>query len=264
MEEQVKPATLIETEIRDRIGYITLNRPERRNALSYALVSQLKQALSEWQDNPDIRIVVLRAKGSVFCSGADIEYLQKLQDYTFQENLADSMHLMELYLLMYRYKKPLIAQVEGPALAGGAGLVTVCDIVVATPEATIGYPEARIGFLPAMVTYFLLRRVGEGWARQLLLTAEPFSAKEAQALGLFNHIVEKDKIAEFVHELAMKISRQNSPTSLEFIRKLIADMQDMPLQPGLEFAAKMNAHARATEDFRRGITAFLRKEKIEW
>lgn len=174
------------------------------------------------------------------------------------------MHLMELYLLMYRYKKPLIAQVEGPALAGGAGLVTVCDLVVATPEASIGYPEARIGFLPAMVTYFLLRRVGEGWARQLLVTAEPFSAKEAHAIGLFNYIVEKDTIAEFVHGLGMKIARQNSPVSLEFIRKLIADMQDMPLQLGLEFAAKMNAHARATEDFRRGISAFLRKEKIEW
>ncbi|MCS7152378.1 MAG: enoyl-CoA hydratase-related protein [Bacteroidia bacterium] len=264
MEDQAKAPLLIKTEVRDRIGYLTLNRPERRNALSYALVSQIKQALTEWQEKDEVRLVVLRAEGPVFCSGADIEYLQKLQNYSFQENLADSMHLMELYLLMYRYKKPLIAQVEGPALAGGAGLVTVCDLVVATPEATIGYPEARIGFLPAMVTYFLIRRVGEGWARQLLITAEPFSAEKAHAAGLFNYIVPKEEIKTFVHELATKIVRQNSPTSLEFIRKLIADMQDMPLQLGLEFAAKMNAHARATEDFRRGIAAFLRKEKIEW
>lgn len=264
MEDQQKSPPLIETEVSDRVGYLTLNRPERRNALSYALVSQIKQALTTWQDDPTVRVVVLRAKGPVFCAGADIEYLQKLQDYTFQENLADSMHLMELYMLMYRYKKPLIAQVEGPALAGGAGLVTVCDLVVATPEATIGYPEARIGFLPAMVTYFLLRRVGEGWARQLLITAEPFPAEKAHAVGLFNYVVPKAEIASFVHELATKLARQNSPTSLEFIRKLIADIQDMPLQLGVEFAAKMNAHARATEDFRRGISAFLRKEKIEW
>lgn len=264
MEDQLKSPPLIETEVSDRIGYLTLNRPERRNALSYALVSQIKQALTTWQDDPTVRVVVLRAKGPVFCAGADIEYLQKLQDYTFQENLADSMHLMELYMLMYRYKKPLIAQVEGPALAGGAGLVTVCDLVVATPEATIGYPEARIGFLPAMVTYFLLRRVGEGWARQLLINAEPFTAEKAHTIGLFNYIVPISEIAAFVHELATRIARQNSPTSMEFTRKLIADMQDMPLQVGLEFAAKMNAHARATEDFRRGISAFLRKEKIEW
>lgn len=264
MEDQMKAPSLIETEVLDRIGYLTLNRPERRNALSYVMVSQIKQALSTWQDDPTVRVVVLRANGPVFCSGADIEYLQKLQDYTFQENLTDSMHLMELYLLMYRYKKPLVAQVEGPALAGGAGLATVCDLVVATPEATIGYPEARIGFLPAMVTYFLLRRIGEGWARQLLLTAEPFSAEKAHAVGLFNYVIPKEEIRTFVHELATKIARQNSPTSLEFTRKLIADMQDMPLQVGLEFAAKMNAHARATEDFRRGISAFLRKEKIEW
>lgn len=264
MEDQLKSPPLIETEVSERVGYLTLNRPERRNALSYALVSQVKQALTTWQDDPAVRVVVLRAKGPVFCAGADIEYLQKLQDYTFQENLADSMHLMELYLLMYRYKKPLIAQVEGPALAGGAGLVTVCDLVVATPEATIGYPEARIGFLPAMVTYFLLRRVGEGWARQLLINAEPFTAEKAHTIGLFNYIVPNGEIAAFVHELATRIARQNSPTSMEFTRKLIADMQDMPLQVGLEFAAKMNAHARATEDFRRGISAFLRKEKIEW
>jgi methylglutaconyl-CoA hydratase len=262
--ENASKAALVEAHVEDRIGYITLNRPERRNALSYALVSQLKEAFSAWQGDPAVRVVVLRAKGPVFCSGADIEYLQKLQDYTLQENLADSLHLMELYLMMYRYPKPIIAQVEGPALAGGAGLVTVCDLVVATPQATIGYPEARIGFLPAMVTYFLLRRVGEGWARQLLITAEPIGAEEAHRMGLFNYVVSAEEVANFTKELAMRIAAQTSPTSQEFIRKLIADLQDMPLKEGLEFAAKMNAHARATEDFRRGIAAFLKKEKISW
>jgi methylglutaconyl-CoA hydratase len=263
MENSGKVA-LIETQVEGRIGYITLNRPERRNALSYALVSQLKEAFTAWQGDPGVRVVVLRAKGPVFCAGADIEYLQKLQDYSFQENLADSIHLMELYLLMYRYSKPLIAQVEGPALAGGAGLVTVADLVVATPQATIGYPEAKIGFLPAMVTYFLLRRVGEGWARQLLITAEAISAEEAHRMGLFNYIVPAEEVASYTKSLAMRLAEQTSPTSQEFIRKLIADLQDMPLREGLEFAAKMNAHARATEDFRRGIAAFLRKEKITW
>ncbi len=264
MENASKGAALIETHIEDRIGYITLNRPERRNALSYALVSQLKEAFAAWQGDPTIRVVVLRAKGPVFCSGADIEYLQKLQDYTLQENLADSLHLMELYLTMYRYSKPIIAQVEGPALAGGAGLVTVCDLVVATPQATIGYPEARIGFLPAMVTYFLLRRVGEGWARQLLITAEPIGAEEAYRMGIFNYLVSAEEVATFTKNLALRIAEQTSPISQEFVRKLIADLQDMPLKEGLEFAAKMNAHARATEDFRRGIAAFLKKEKITW
>ncbi len=255
---------MIETQVEDRVGYITLNRPERRNALSYALVSQLKEALALWQGDPSIRVVVLRANGPVFCSGADIEYLQKLQDYTLQENLADSLHLMELYVAMYRYPRPIIAQVEGPALAGGAGLVTVCDLVVATPQASIGYPEARIGFLPAMVTYFLLRRVGEGWARQLLVTAEPIGAEEAHRMGLFNYIVPAEEAASFTKSLAVRLAEQTSPTSQEFIRKLIADLQDMPLKEGLEFAAKMNAHARATEDFRRGIVAFLKKERIIW
>jgi len=264
MENASKAATLIETHIAERIGYITLNRPERRNALSYALVSQLKEAFATWQGDPTIRVVVLRANGPVFCSGADIEYLQKLQDYTLQENLADSLHLMELYMMMYRYPKPIIAQVEGPALAGGAGLVTVCDLVVATPQATIGYPEARIGFLPAMVTYFLLRRVGEGWARQLLITAEPISAEDAHRMGIFNYLVSPEEVASFTRNLAIRIAEQTSPVSQEFIRKLIADLQDMPLKEGLEFAAKMNAHARATEDFRRGIAAFLKKEKISW
>jgi methylglutaconyl-CoA hydratase len=264
MENSTKGPALIETHVEERIGYVTLSRPERRNALSYALVSQLKEAFSAWQNETGVRVVILRAKGPVFCSGADIEYLQMLQDYTLQENLADSLHLMELYLMMYRYPKPLIAQVEGPALAGGAGLVTVCDLVVATPEASIGYPEAKIGFLPAMVTYFLLRRVGEGWARQLLIMADSIKAEEAHRMGLFNYIIPADQIANHTRQLALRIAQQTSPTSQEFVRKLIADLQDMPLKEGLEFAAKINARMRATEDFRRGIAAFLKKEKIDW
>ncbi|MGQ9863286.1 MAG: enoyl-CoA hydratase/isomerase family protein [Bacteroidia bacterium] len=255
---------LVLSEIVDRVAYLTLARPEKRNALSFALVKELRELMQQAIANPAVKVIVLRAEGKVFCAGADLEYLLKLQDYSLQENLADSMALMELYLLMYRCGKPLIAQVQGPALAGGAGLVTACDFAIATPEAHFGYPEVKRGFIPAMVSYFLLRKVSEAHARRLLLTGDTISAQEAHRLGIYMQVVTPEELSATVEAFAMRLCRENSATSMEFIKKLISDLQDLPILQGLEFAAKMNAHARATDDFRKGVSSFLHKQSIEW
>ena len=139
------------TEIRDRIGYIILNRPDKRNALNSECVSELKISIKSFENNSEVRALILKSAGEVFCAGADLAYLQQLQNYTYEENLADSKNLAELFKLIYSFPKPVISLVNGAALAGGCGLATVCDICFATPSSTFGYTEAKIGFIPAIV-----------------------------------------------------------------------------------------------------------------
>ncbi len=141
-------------EVKERIGYLTLNRPEKRNALNFELVAALKEAFTRAENDPGVKVVVLRANGEAFCAGADLAYLQQLQQFSFEENLADSNHLKDLFLMIYQLKKVVIAQVQGHALAGGCGLATVCDFVFAVPEAKFGYTEVKIGFIPALVLVF--------------------------------------------------------------------------------------------------------------
>jgi methylglutaconyl-CoA hydratase len=250
--------------VESRIASITLNRPEKRNALSFELVSELKNAISDAEKNNDVKIILLKANGEAFCAGADLGYLQQLQKNTFEENLADSNHLKELFEKIYTSSKLVIAQIEGAALAGGCGLATVCDFSFATAESKFGFTEVKIGFVPAIVMYFLLRKIGEGKAKQLLLSGEIIDATKAQQLGLINEVIEQENIREYVHEFCQKLIKQTSSQSIALTKKMIAEMQHLSYIEGLDFAANQNANARATDDCKKGISAFLNKEKISW
>ncbi len=248
----------------NRIGYITLNRPEKRNALNYAVISELKEAFDLAESDDDCKVIILRANGEVFCAGADLGYLQALQENSFDENLNDSTHLAHLFYQIYTLRKMVIAQVHGAAIAGGCGLATVCDIIFAAPEATFGYTEVKIGFIPAIVSVFLLRKVGETHTKQLLLSGDLVSAETAREIGLLSYVVPAAELDEQVYAFAQKICRQNSSHSMELTKDLISHIQDMDLQQGLRFATERNAYARETLDCRRGIASFLNKEKIMW
>lgn len=248
----------------NRIGYITLNRPEKRNALNYEVISELKEAFDLAESDDDCKVIVLKANGHVFCAGADLEYMQSLQENTFDDNLNDSTHLAHLFYQIYTLRKVVIAQVQGPAIAGGCGLATVCDIIFACPAATFGYTEVKIGFIPAIVSVFLLRKIGETHTKQLLLSGDLLSAEAAQAMGLLTYVVPTAELDEQVYAFAQKICHQNSLQSMELTKDLIAHIQDMDLQRGLSYAAERNAYARETLDCRRGIASFLNKEKISW
>ena len=152
----------VEYSVKDRIGFITINRPEKRNALNADLITELKNVFDRAEDDDKVKVIVLRANGEAFCAGADLEGLQKLQNYSKEENMSDSRHLKELFYKMYTLNKVVIAQVHGHALAGGCGLTTVCDFVYAVPEAKFGYTEVKIGFIPAMVLIFLIRKEPSG------------------------------------------------------------------------------------------------------
>lgn len=256
--------SLILFEIKDRIGYITLNRPEKRNALSPELVSDLKEAFTQAENEASVKVVVLKANGEAFCAGADLAYLQQLQKFSFDENLADSNSLKELFLQIYQLKKIVIAQVQGHALAGGCGLATVCDFVFAVPEAKFGYTEVKIGFIPAMVLVFLIRKIGEQKARHLLLSGDLIQGEDVLKFGLANYLIEKSKLEEEVNGFARKLIQNNSQQSMSFTKKMIDEVQSMSLHEALGYAARMNAEMRSTDDCKRGIESFLTKEPMSW
>ena len=257
-------SNLVQYEVKDRVGYITLNRPEKRNALSYEMVSEIKLAFMNAEADKECKVIVIKGSGEAFCAGADLAYLQQLQTNTFDENLADSRHLMELFQFIYHSNKVVISQINGPALAGGCGLASVCDFSFATPESTFGYTEVKIGFVPAIVMVFLVRKVAEKNAREMLLTGDVFKADKALQYGLINYIIEPDELDDVVYKFAQKLCNQTSIQSVELIKEMLANVQSMDVNEALEYAAQTNAKARATDDCKRGIAAFLNKEKLSW
>lgn len=255
---------LVDYKVQERIGVITLNRPEKRNALSHELVADIKEALDKAEKDDLVKVIILKANGEAFCAGADLTYLQQLQKFTYEENLQDSNHLKELFLKIYTHPKMVIAQVQGHALAGGCGLATVCDFSYTVPEAKFGYTEVKIGFIPALVAVFLLRKIGEARSKELLLGGELLSAEQAVQIGLVNKVVPAEKLENEVLAFAKKLTEGNSGQSMKLTKQMIAQVQSLPLNEALNYAAEMNAKARSTEDCKRGIAAFLNKEKLTW
>lgn len=241
---------------------ITLNRPEKRNALSFELIDELLTALDEVESSPT-RVLILTGAGNAFCAGMDLDNLRELGLRSPEQNLADSTTVARLFRRVYEFPKPTIAAVNGPAIAGGCGLATLCDITVAAMEATLGYSEVRIGFVPAIVSAFLVRQVGEKHARELLLTGRAISATEAHRMGLVNIVCKTGQVMEKARELANQLL-QNSPASLQATKRLLCGFSLAELQADTAAGIEANANIRSTEDFREGITSFLEKRKPEW
>lgn len=255
---------IIEFHVKNRIGFITLNRVEKRNALNPEVISELTKAFNKALDHFEVKVIILKANGQVFSAGADLAYLQQLQNNSFEDNLADSNLLKNLYLTIYTSPKLVIAQVEGHAIAGGCGLATVCDLIFAVPEANFGYTEVKIGFIPALVSCFLIRRIGESRTKELLLSGDLIPARMAQHYGLINFVVEKDQIQESVTKYAERMAESTSSQSIKLTKELLLFNQNASLLESLEVAVNKNADARGTEDCKRGIDAFLNKEKLNW
>jgi methylglutaconyl-CoA hydratase len=255
---------LLEYKTTERIASIIINRPEKRNALNPELVLALTNAFKTAIDDSDVKIIVLKANGEVFSAGADLDYLKHLQKNSDQDNLEDTNLLKDLFLLIYRSSKLVIAQVEGHAIAGGCGLVSVCDFIFSVPEAQFGYTEVKIGFIPALVTCFLIRRMGEGRAKELLLSGELIDALTAFNYGLINFIYPKEEIAEAVESYAGKLIHSVSSNSVSLSKSLINSVQDLSLDESLSLAVILNVETRSSSDCKKGISAFLTKGKLNW
>jgi methylglutaconyl-CoA hydratase len=244
------------------IALLTLNRPDKRNAISYELIDDLLRALDEIK-NSAVQVLILTGAGKAFCSGMDLDNLKALTGRTPEQNLEDSRTMASLFRSLYDFPKATIAAVNGAAVAGGTGLATLCDFTLAVPEAKFGYTEVKIGFVPAIVSTFLLRQVGEKVARELLLTGRLFTAADALRIGLVNEIVPAEKLLDRARELAATLM-ENSPASIAYTKRLLSEHACNSLDSQIEAAIRENAGIRATADFREGVSSFLEKRKPKW
>lgn len=255
---------MIQVEIKNRVAYLTLNRPEKRNSLNDEMAQAIHEALIYLKSNPDCKVLVIKGNGESFCAGADLSYLQKLQNNSFEGNLADSTALKNMFLELYTFPKISIAQVHGAALAGGCGLATMCDFVYSTPNTQFGYTEVKIGFIPAIVSAFLMSKIGENSANELLLTGKLIDAEKALNIKLINGIFSEKEIDNQINEMAEKWCQTVSSNSIMMTKKLLFQFKEKSLLENLDLACKFNAETRASEDCKKGINAFLNKEKIVW
>ncbi len=244
--------------VENSIATITLNRPEKRNALNDTLVNLLKQALQQANTDESLRAVIIKGAGKDFCSGADLSALQKIAESDVLENWDDAYNLMELFTLIRKVKIPVIAAVQGRALAGGCGLATACDLVLASKSAIFGYPEVKIGFVPAMVMAILRRNVSEKRAFELITRGFEFDTTTAEIFGLINEIFDDETFEENVQNYVsgyQKISR----SAVILSKRLLYQMDGMDFETALQSGVDVNAIARMTKDCQNGIARFLQK-----
>jgi methylglutaconyl-CoA hydratase len=254
--------TTIQLTYDGRIATITLNRLDKRNAISYELIKDLRAALEEVAASAAL-VLILTGAGKAFCAGMDLENLKALIGRSPEQSLKDSEIMARLFRTLYDFPKPTIAAVNGAAIAGGTGLATLCDFTLAVPDAKFGYSEVKIGFVPAIVSAFLLRQVGEKIARDLLLTGRLFDAEEAKRIGLVTEIVRADQLMARARELGGQLM-ENSPASLLYTKRLLSEAAREQLDQQINASVRENAAIRATPDFREGITSFLEKRKPKW
>lgn len=246
--------------VSDGIAEVVLNRPEKMNSLDEILISELTGLFNEISENKEIKSVVLSGAGGNFCSGLYLDYLQKISQYDITENKADSQRFKNMLLSIYNCSKPVIAKVSGYALAGGCGIATACDFIAADDSAKFGYTEVKIGFIPAIVMPFLMKRVPETHAKDLLLTARIIPSDEAYEIGLINKITSVQELDSVVNELCRTLGK-NSSNSIALTKEMFRNVPSMTFENALDYACDLNANTRMTEDFRNGITKFLNREK---
>jgi methylglutaconyl-CoA hydratase len=252
-------------ETADRRARITLNRPEKRNALDDTFVRELTSAFVSAGKDPNVKVILLAGAGSAFCAGADLEYLSRVSQFDLEENRSDSMQLANLFRVIHELRKPVIALVNGPALAGGCGLASCCDFIIASEEtAKFGYTEVHIGFIPAIVMIFLIKRVGEGKARELVLRGNILKAREAREMGLINMVVPQNELDAAATALSAELIDENSSVAMGLCKEMFSKLPGMNVPDALDFAANMNAAARMTPDCKQGIASFLKKERPHW
>ncbi|HXO45155.1 MAG TPA: enoyl-CoA hydratase/isomerase family protein [Candidatus Cybelea sp.] len=246
----------------DRIATIALTVPEKRNAISAQMITDMLGALQQADEGP-AGVVIITGSGKSFCAGMDLDELQHLIRQTQQRNLEDARRLTKLFYRLHSFPKPVIAAVNGAAIAGGCGIATLTDFTLAVPEAKFGYTEVKIGFVPALVSVFLRRRVGDRQVRDLLLTGRIIDAAEALRMGLITEIVPQETLMERAREIAALLLAA-SPSSVALTKKLLLNFDRAAIRAELEVAIEANADIRTTADFREGVTAFLEKRPPKW
>lgn len=247
----------------DSVARVTLNRPEIHNAFNEVMIQELIDVFKDISKDKDTRVVVLTGNGKSFCAGADLNWMKKVVDFSYEENLKESLDLAELFYLIYSLPKPTIARVNGAAIGGGAGLVAVCDLVIASEKAKFSLSEVKLGLVPACISPYEVRRVGEKNCRELFLTGERIDAQKALDFGLVNQVVPHDDLDKAVDELVKQLSN-SGPNALAMCKKLLQNVPLMSFEEVKKYTAEMIASLRMSDEGQEGMNAFLEKRKPNW
>ena len=248
---------MIKFQLQDEIAILTLNRPEKRNAINPEMAKEIVSKLDEIKNDASIKILIITGEGKSFCAGADLEYLKLLKNKTVRENEIDTENLAKMFLSIYYFPKPVIAAVNGAAIAGGCGLASACDFIVADKVySKFGYTEVKIGFIPAVVSIFLIKKAGEGITKKLLLTGDTVDGQKAYEYGLVDYLA--DNAMKESIKLANRL-KQNSSLSMEITKEMIHAVSSLNVKEAVDYCIRLNTISRTSEDFIKGINNFLTK-----
>jgi methylglutaconyl-CoA hydratase len=243
---------------------VTLNRPDVRNAFNDEMIAEITAAFTELGQRDDVRCIVLAAEGSVFCAGADLNWMRRMADYSREENLADAAKLAEMLRVIYECPKPTVAHVQGDVYAGGMGLVACCDVAVSVDSAGFCLSEVKLGLIPATISPYVIRALGARASHRYFLTAERFSAQEAQQMGFVHEVVAADQLDAKVNEITQALVK-NSPSAVKVCKKLVQDVAGEEIsQPLIDKTVQSIADIRSSAEGREGVSAFLGKRKPSW
>ncbi len=255
----------VQTAVADRVAVVTINRPELHNAFNEVVITELTAAMNAAGDDPDVRVVVLRTEGKSFCAGADVNWMKRMVDYSFEENVSDATDMAEMLRAIRECHKPVIARVHGAAIGGGVGLAAACDIAVAVQSAIFCLSEVRLGILPAVISPYVMEKMGPGPMRRYALTAEKFDAAEAHRLGLISHVVGDEAGLDAWIDNTAKALMANGPEALAACKKVLADVQERKRWGAKQrLTVKRISRRRVSEEGQDGLKAFLEKRKPGW
>jgi methylglutaconyl-CoA hydratase len=260
---QEKNFETISYSLEDRVASVTLDRPEVHNAFNEVMIAELTAVFKKVSEDESVRVVVLTGNGKSFSAGADLNWMKKMINYSYEQNLEDSLKLAELFFLMYSLPKPIIARVNGAAIGGGTGLVAVCDIAVAADSAKFSLSEVKLGLVPACISPYVIRKVGEGRCREFFLTGERLTAKRALEAGLVNHVVSLEELDQAVQEKVDQLI-SSGPKALAMCKELLKNVPGMSFDKAKTYTADMIASMRIGDEGQEGMNAFLEKRKPKW
>jgi len=253
----------IKYEVEENIARVILNRPEVHNAFNDVMINELSAVFDNIEKNLDIRVVILTGKGKSFCAGADLNWMRRVKDYSYEDNLKESLELADMLYKIYASPKPTIARVNGTAIGGGTGLVAVCDIAIAAERAKFSFSEVKLGLIPACISPYVIKKCGEGKCREFFLTGERLTADKACTAGLINAVVELEGIDTFIDELVSKLV-SSGPEAIKSCKELLRKVSEMSINEAKNYTAEIIAQLRISEEGQEGMNAFLEKRKPKW
>ena len=249
--------------VEDNIARVTFNRPDVHNAFNDKMINELSRVFDEIEKERGIRVVIITGKGKSFCAGADLNWMRRVKDYSYEDNLKESLDLAEMLYKIYSSAKPTIARVNGAAIGGGTGLVAVCDIAVAATKAKFSFSEAKLGLIPACISPYVMKKCGEGKCREFFLTGERLTAEKAYNAGLVNLVVDLEQIDDVVNDLVDKLVT-SGPDAIRSCKELLRRVSEMSLEQAKKYTAEVIAKLRISDEGQEGMNAFLEKRKPTW